>query len=313
MRIDAVFEGSGVKGVGLVGALHVFEKKGFRWNRLAGSSSGALIASLLAAGYRSDEIKSIIIDFSLENFTKPSTFVQKIPVIGKYVSLIRHNGMYSSDPLETYIAELLSKKGVRTFSDLPEHKLKITASDITLGRLLVLPDDLVKYGMEPQKFSVAKAVRMSASLPFYFSPTILPNKENNQYSYIVDGALLSNYPIWVLNDDSRNNADPCPIFGFRMISKNYGKPFEVSGPVSYIQALISTMMEAHDMRYLEQHDKLRSILVSSLDVNTTEFDLTLEKKLELYETGIRSAAKFLNKWTLDEHMTQQKKSRSVKS
>lgn len=307
MLVDAVFEGSGIKGIGLVGALHVFEKKGFQWNRLAGTSSGAMIASMLAAGYRSEEVKSIITDLSFDQLIQP-TLVQKIPIVGKYVDLLRHNGMYSSDHLEHYIAGLLSKKGIKYFKDLPDHKLKIIASDITLGRLLVLPDDLIKYGFDPETFPVARAVRMSASLPFYFSPTILSNKETRQYSYIVDGALLSNYPIWVFND-SKNRANSCPIFGFRMVSKNYGNPFEVDGPVSYIQALISTMLEAHDMRYIEEHDKIRSVLVSSLDVNTTQFKLPLEKKLELFEAGVKSATKFLNNWTLDEHMTQQKKSR----
>ena len=34
-RADAVFEGGGVKGIGLVGALQAFEEAGFEWQNVA--------------------------------------------------------------------------------------------------------------------------------------------------------------------------------------------------------------------------------------------------------------------------------------
>lgn len=37
----------------------------------------------------------------------------------------------------------------------------------------MLPDDLVLYGIEPDSFEVAKAVRMSCSIPYFFDPVIL--------------------------------------------------------------------------------------------------------------------------------------------
>lgn len=49
---DAVFEGGGVKGIGLVGAIAVAEEKGYRWVNVAGTSAGAIVAALLAAAVR---------------------------------------------------------------------------------------------------------------------------------------------------------------------------------------------------------------------------------------------------------------------
>ena len=60
MRADAVFEGGGVKGIGLVGALEVMEQAGYRWNMLAGTSAGAIVAALVAAGYTASELKPIL-------------------------------------------------------------------------------------------------------------------------------------------------------------------------------------------------------------------------------------------------------------
>ncbi|MGG3920846.1 patatin-like phospholipase family protein, partial [Geobacillus thermodenitrificans] len=51
MDIDIVFSGGGVKGFALIGAYEAIEEKGLRWKRLAGTSAGAMLAALLAAGY----------------------------------------------------------------------------------------------------------------------------------------------------------------------------------------------------------------------------------------------------------------------
>ena len=39
LKADAVFEGGGVKGVGLVGAVAVAEKMGYQWQNVAGTSA----------------------------------------------------------------------------------------------------------------------------------------------------------------------------------------------------------------------------------------------------------------------------------
>jgi len=49
LKADAVFEGGGVKGIGLVGAVAVAEEKGYHWVNVAGTSAGAIVAALLAA------------------------------------------------------------------------------------------------------------------------------------------------------------------------------------------------------------------------------------------------------------------------
>ncbi len=57
MKWDAVFEGGGVKGIGLVGAVAEVEKAGYEFVNLAGTSAGAIVASLLAVGYTAEELK----------------------------------------------------------------------------------------------------------------------------------------------------------------------------------------------------------------------------------------------------------------
>ena len=51
MLIDGVFSGGGLKGFALVGAYQVLEEKGYQFQRVAGTSAGAILASFIAAGY----------------------------------------------------------------------------------------------------------------------------------------------------------------------------------------------------------------------------------------------------------------------
>jgi NTE family protein len=56
MDFDLVFEGGGAKGIVFVGAAQEFEAQGHTADRLLGTSAGAITATLLAAGYTSEQM-----------------------------------------------------------------------------------------------------------------------------------------------------------------------------------------------------------------------------------------------------------------
>ncbi len=70
-RVDGVFEGGGVKGIGLVGAVSVIEAAGYEFVNLAGTSAGAIVATLLAAGYSAAELKQTINGIDFNTFEDP--------------------------------------------------------------------------------------------------------------------------------------------------------------------------------------------------------------------------------------------------
>lgn len=81
----------------------------------------------------------------------------------------------------------VSKKGVRTFADLEEGQLKLTAADLSLGCLVILPDDLREvYGLSPDTFSVAKAIRISAGLPYFFRPIKIYDQEAKSILWLME-------------------------------------------------------------------------------------------------------------------------------
>lgn len=297
MFADAVIEGGGVKGIGLVGAIYEAERRGYQWNRLAGTSAGSIIAALLAAGYNAEELKKEVLELNYTKFVEKKG-AQKIPLMGNLINLMRYYGVYDGDYIETWVRQKLLAKNVITFKDLKK-ELKIIASDITSGQMLVLPDDIAKYGIEPDKLEVAVAVRMSSSIPYFFQPIKICN--NKQTHYIVDGGLLSKFPVWIYDNEK---SPRWPTFGFRLVSEKTGKPHDVSGPLSLGFALISTMLEAHDERHIEDQDYVRTILVPTLGIKTTDFNISQEDSIKLFDSGADAARKFFNKWSFHQYVVQ---------
>ncbi|MEL7656812.1 MAG: patatin-like phospholipase family protein, partial [Bacillota bacterium] len=190
MKIDAIFEGGGIRGIGFVGAVCCMEEKGFQWQRVAGTSAGSIVAALLAAGYTGKELYEVINDTDYNKFLDERG-IQTIPLLGKPLGLLFLNGMYRGDYIEQWMQGLLNAKGKTRFKDVMldgECRLKIIASDITKRKILILPDNLPDYGIDPMEFEIAKAVRVSAGIPFCYNPVKL--KYRDGVSYIVDGGIL---------------------------------------------------------------------------------------------------------------------------
>lgn len=318
MKLDAVFEGGGVKAIGIVGAVKIVEERGFQWNRLAGTSSGAIVATLLKCGYKADEIKEIITSISLDTMLAANWFF-RLPIVGAFRMLFK-KGLYSGDLIEQWIERLVAAKGIRTFGDLEKDSLRIIASDISEGRLLVLPDDLPHYGISIEDFPISKAVRMSMSIPYYFDPIVLSSRDDmnrvDRPSFVVDGALLSNYPIWLFDDEEDEKEPEWPIFGFNLYGKSEKRQAIIKGPFDMLQALFSTMLDARDQRYIERLHSVRTIFIPTLGVRTTDFSLSEQMKERLYESGKNAAKQFLQDWSFSSYKKQvmeekQRKKRSV--
>jgi predicted acylesterase/phospholipase RssA len=56
MECDVVFEGGGAKGIALVGAWEAFLDQGYSSSRVLGTSAGAIMGALVAAGYTTGEL-----------------------------------------------------------------------------------------------------------------------------------------------------------------------------------------------------------------------------------------------------------------
>jgi NTE family protein len=293
MEIDGVFSGGGVKGIAIIGAVKAIEDKGFTFKRVAGTSAGSIIAALVAAGYNSDEIYKMMDEINLKDFLDLRKTLLPAP-FGKWVLLYWRLGLYKGNVLEGWIAEKLALKGIRTFNDLSPNQLRVIASDLTNGRLVVLPNDLPKYGIPIETFSIAKAIRMSCSIPYFFEPVKIKSVDGS--NVMVDGGVLSNFPMWLF--DQENVKKVRPVLGIKLTSDGSSQPpkNKINNAIQMFEALFETMKDAHDARYISRKHEKNIIFIPTKGVLTTEFDLSEERKQALFHVGEQAANEFLKKW-----------------
>ncbi|WP_042223476.1 patatin-like phospholipase family protein [Oceanobacillus manasiensis] len=294
MKIDCVFSGGGVKAYAFLGSLEVMERKELKLERVAGTSAGAIIASLLAAGYNTNEIRLKLDELDLKKFLDPPLLTKWLP-FSKWFFLYFQLGINKGDKLENWLYDQLAEKNVYTFNDLPKDYLKVVVSDLTLGKLVVLPDDLERvYGLDPLLFPVAKAIRMSAGFPYFFMPKKLPGKRNTK-SIIVDGGLLSNFPLWIF--DKHREKQERPILGVKL-SESVEKiePRKIRNALDMFQALFSTMKMAHDTRYISKSQERNIIFIPVEGIETMNLSISEETKEKLIIKGRNSAELFLQNW-----------------
>ena len=328
---DLVLEGGGVKGVGLGGAYVAFREAGYTAANVAGTSAGAITAALIAANYPPEELERVIMELDYRQF-EDKGWEDKLPLVEKTTSLLLDLGIYEGNRFLEWMREMLASQGVKTFKDLIRdpneeniryrYRLSVIASDVTNRQLLILPEDAPKLGIEPDDLEVAYAVRMSMSIPIFFEPVRHLNAETNEEHVIVDGGMLSNYPVWIF-DAAQGEPPEWPTFGMLLVEpkprEHLGKRIEppkkergVGALIDYLKSMAQTMMAAHDRLYVEQADFARTIPIPTLGVGTTEFDITEERRRALFESGQKAVHDFLESWDFDAYVEEFRQGREHK-
>lgn len=313
---DLVLEGGGVKGIGLAGAVQRLVDDGYRFHRVAGTSAGAITGSLVAAMTHAqvplDGVADIARSIDYAAFLDPGPVGRALGPLKPVAlggNLLFDNGLYSVHKLREWVSGELAKYGVRTFADLKlppdpgadipdEHRyrLVVVASDLTRQRAIKLPWDYADYGLDPDTQSVADAVVMSASLPFFFEPTTLHDAERRP-SVIVDGGIFTAYPITVF-DRTDGKPPRWPTFGVRLCSRaDLRKRNKIKGPLSMGMALIESLVGAWDTMFVDDPCALaRTMFVDTADIASTDFDLSTEQQRTLLDNGSEAATEFLRHW-----------------
>jgi NTE family protein len=204
---------------------------------------------------------------------------------------------------------VLGDLGVHTFGDLRtddpgddgslnhRYALVVTASDVSRQRFVRLPWDYPDYGLDPDEQPVAAAVRASSSIPFFFEPARLRGEHG--VATLVDGGLLSNYPITTF--DRQDERRPrWPTLGVRLSAPadvRADPPREVRGPVALGLALVETAIEGSQaVQTLDPCNVARSVFVDTSAVGAVDFEITDEEQEQLLATGREAAEDFLAGW-----------------
>lgn len=190
-KIGVVLSGGGAKGLAHIGVLKVLEEAGVEISYIGGTSMGAIIGGLYAAGYSAKELDSIFNsldpDAMLRDFTPRGSknFFEKRNDELYALSLPFKNfkigfptafskGLYNYTTVNRLTDHV---RYVRDFDKLPIPFVCI-ATDIETGQEVVL-----RKGILPD------AILASGAFPSLYSPVEIDGK------LLIDGGVTNNYPI----------------------------------------------------------------------------------------------------------------------
>lgn len=160
--------GSGAaRGLAHIGVLKVLEENGIRVDVLAGTSIGALIGALFAAGVPVRQMEQVALEIDWRKLAKLMD-----PVIP-------FSGLTDTRKLISFIKDLLP---VRSFEEL-DRPLAVTATDINTGEAVI-----IKQG------DLVEALRASLAFPGIFSPATFGQR------VLVDGGLCKPMPTDVVRN-----------------------------------------------------------------------------------------------------------------
>ena len=157
-KIGFAFGGGGVRGFAHIGAIRVLEDAGIKADFVAGTSAGALVASLYACGYTGKMMADIVQNINFSRLVRL-----------KFSRL----GMVQGDEYTEFIRLCTKNKNIED-ANIP---LRLVAVDLYTGERVVL-----------DKGNIAIGVRASSSIPGVFTPV----KYNGMM--LTDGGMLDACP-----------------------------------------------------------------------------------------------------------------------
>ena len=176
-KIGIVFGGGGAKGAAEVGALKVLEEAGIKADFVVGTSMGAVIGGLYAAGYSAEEIEQLLLNEDWMWLFDG----KKIINIGDH----RLFGVIEGPYFTSCLDEILSRKDAHLF-----HHIKTP--------FICMATDLSDSSFHEERLQqgvVADAIRISMAFPVPGNAPIMRDGKP-----LADGGMVNNLPVDVARD-----------------------------------------------------------------------------------------------------------------
>lgn len=303
-RCDLVLGGGGLRGLAHIGALLALDEHGYAVERVAGASAGAVVGALAVSGVPVREIEEQFEELDFRSFAMADVW-ERLSAKRAIKGIVNRLTTERVEPLG-WIADLLAEQGVETFADLrvpntdagagiqDRYRLVVRCLDVVNRRVVRLPWDYPRYGLEPDEQPVARAVLASMSIPFVYSPVSIGGEGGGLRGVLVDGGLTSGFPVSIL--DRWDGGEPrWPTFGIRLLSRDTGSDTMPEGEIATARMVLGALLESIDQ--LEPGnacDERRTIRVDVRDIRALEFDLGTGR--EVIDEGYAAMAAFLTDW-----------------
>jgi len=288
MSLGVVLSGGGVKGAAHIGVLKALEEENIKFNFISGTSSGSIVATLYACGYRPEDIYKIFKKYCEE--IKCFDFKNIINII-KYLiknKKIFIEGFNSGEKIEKIINNYCEKNKIKNIKEI-KNNLIIPAVDLYNGNIYYFCSNGIYNIKNNNKINqkklnnvkyiydinIGKAVRSSCSYPGVFVPTKFKNTK------LIDGGIRENTP-W--KELKQNGTDKvlCVCFETKEVEQKNDKNI-----IDIIMASIEILGHELSIYELDGVDyllKIKTEKISLLDSSKIDF---------LYNLGYQETKKYL--------------------
>lgn len=199
-KIGVTLSGGGAKGLAHIGILKAIDSAGLEVDYVTGTSMGAIIGGLYAAGYSADSIEKIarstdwdmllsnsasLRSLSMNEKDEYSKYAVELPWENKGFRL--PSGVIESEELWlTFSQYFFPVSRIKDFTKFPR-SFKCIGTDIATGEAVILDSG-----------EIISAVRSSMAIPSFFTAV------NYQGRKLVDGGVVRNFPV---SDAKKMGAD----------------------------------------------------------------------------------------------------------
>jgi NTE family protein len=191
MSLGLSLSGGGVKGAAHIGVLKALEEANIKIDYIGGTSSGSIVATLYASGYKSDEIYYIF-----KKYCKNIKYVDVKNIFKLIFGLIttgtiKIDGLNSGKSINKLINKMCNNKNINNISDI-KMPLIIPSVDMNTGEVVCFTSSKSRAFSNNTTYinniNIGNAVQASCSYPIIFSPAKYKNKK------LLDGGIRENIP-----------------------------------------------------------------------------------------------------------------------
>lgn len=253
--VGAAFCGGGFRSFAEVAAIEDMERNHIEIGACAGTSMGALVASLAGAGIPSSRMEELLV--AMDQKIVDEGILKMSPK--KLFSSITSHGLIDSEIMHRFAKDVLDQAGIETFADF-DRPVALAAVDVISGELCIFTNDPELFHDEndswrvlaDEKLEVARCVTCSASYPLVITPTTYLGRT------FMDGGCRMNLPT-PLFDRSMVDA----VVGVGMIRKP--RPIEDLSPLSIAKKTMNCGANQLDRIYSQAADVYINLPVSGDD------------------------------------------------
>lgn len=270
-----VLSGGGARGLAHAGVIEGLLELGYDPDIVVGTSMGALVGALYAAGYTPEEIRQRILDIDWNQVFGPTPVVVgpdrsvRYPMFSLDMDVEQFRaarGLMGQWRINRALARLLFDANARARGDFDRlaRRYRAVAADLTTGEAVVLAEG-----------DLARAARASMAVPGAFAPVLWGDR------VLVDGGITNNLPTDIARE----------LGATRVIAVEVSRPPEEIGSLAPLAVLSRTidLIQENTQRDPVPPDEL---VLPQLDPGLTGASFPADPR-PLFEIGLEAARRDL--------------------